>query len=178
MTSHTRSLFVALLLGSNACSSPSEPAETSSEVLRSGELTIHHGDDVHSTTCSSRGIRRDAAGNPSFLQDDGELTAVCFQDDRLGISFSVQEFLTLGASFDLMNDERVDWFAEFPVGDVDASLSSNAAEQHRFQGTYDAVANHLLATLSASYAATTPDAQLGTLGQPTTFELAIDFRAE
>jgi hypothetical protein len=165
--------FVALL-ASIGCSSTSDPGEA----RREGNLTIHHGDVVHATDCRGNEILRDAQGNPTLVQDDGELTAVCFGNARLGISFGVQDFLDVGASFDLVNDERVSFYAEFPVGSADASLSSNRALEHRFQGTFDAAANRVVAKLTSSFEETTPQADLGTLGAPTSFELSIDFRAE
>jgi hypothetical protein len=174
LTYGSRLLFALPLLATSACG----PSATTGDPLRRGRFTIHHGDDVHFTECSGREILRDANGNATLVQDDGELTAVCFADDRLGISFSVQDFPGLGATFDLISDERVAWYAEFPVGDFDGSLSSNSAQEHRFKGTFDPGANHVVATLSASYPASTPQSELGTLGAPTSFELAIDFRAE
>jgi hypothetical protein len=171
----TRVLSVALaLFTTTACSSTSDPGEA----RREGTLTIHHGDDVHSTDCRGNEILRDAQGNPTLVQDDGELTAVCFGNARLGISFGVQNFLELGPSFDLMNDERVSFYAEFPVGELDGSLSSRGAAEHRFQGSFDAAANRVVAKLTSSFAETTPQADLGTLGAPTSFELSIDFRAK
>jgi hypothetical protein len=171
----TSVLSVALaLFTTTACSSTSDPGEA----RREGTLTIHHGDDVHSTDCRGNEILRDAQGNPTLVQDDGELTAVCFENARLGISFGVQNFLELGPSFDLMNDERVSFYAEFPVGELDGSLSSRGAAEHRFQGTFDAAANRVVAKLTSSFAETTPQADLGTLGAPTSFELSIDFRAQ
>jgi hypothetical protein len=176
--SYAAKLLLALALpATSACSSTSDD-HPSGEPLRHGTLTIHHGNDVVATECSSSAILRDAQGNPTLVHDDGELTAVCFGDERLGISFSVQTFLDLGATFDLMNDERVAFYAEFPVGESDGSLSSRGAEAHRFQGTFDAAANRVVATLSGSYAASTPQSDLGTLGAPTSFELSIDFRAK
>jgi hypothetical protein len=179
-------LLAVTFLASGACGSSTSDDEsggnggsgTASNPLQRGTLTIHHGDDVYSAECSGNSILRDADGNATLVQDDGEFTAVCFEDDRLGISFSVQDFLDLDATFDLVNDERVAWYAEFPVGELDGSLSSNSAEEHRFHGSFDAAANHVVATLSGSYAATTPQSDLGTLGAPTSFELTIDFRAE
>lgn len=170
-----RSCFaVVALLTTTACSSTFDPGDA----RREGTLTIHHGADVHSTDCRGNEILRDAQGNPTLVQDDGELTAVCFGNARLGISFGVQNFLELGSSFDLMNDERVSFYAEFPVGALDGSLSSHGAAEHRFLGTFDSAANRVVATLSSSFAATTPQTDLGTLGAPTSFELSIDFRAQ
>lgn len=167
-------LVLVALLATTACSSTSDPGDA----RREGTLTIHHRDDVHSTDCRGNEVLRDAQGNPTLVQDDGELTAVCFGNARLGISFGVQNFLELGPSFDLMNDDRVSFYAEFPVGELDASLSSNRAAEHRFQGTFDAAANRVVAKLSSAFAETTPQTDLGTLGAPTSFELSIDFRAE
>lgn len=177
-TSCAPKLLLALaLLPTSACSWTSDDVAPG-EPLRRGTLTIHHGNDVVSTECSGNAILRDAQGNPTLVHDDGELTAVCFGHDRLGISFSVQTFLDLGATFDLMNDERVAFYAEFPVGESEGSLSSRGAEAHRFQGTFDAAANRVVATLSGSYAASTPQSDLGTLGAATSFDLSMDFRAQ
>lgn len=177
-TSHASKLLALTLFATSACSSTDGHGGNGGEPIRQGTLTIHHGDDVHSTDCRGTEVRRDTAGNPTLLQADGELTAVCFGDARIGISFSVQAFPDLGASFDLDNDERVSFYAEFPVGELDGTLSSTRAEAHRFTGSFDAAANHVIATLSASYPASSPQADLGTLGAPTTLELGIDFSAE
>lgn len=166
-------LALALLTATGCTTSSVE-----GDFLREGTLTIHHGDDMHATDCRGNDVLRDAQGNPTLVQDDGELTAVCFGDARLGISFGVQNFMDLGASFDLMNDDRVSFYAEFPVGQLDASLSSNSAAEHRFQGTFDADANRVVAKLTSSFAETTPQKDLGTLGAPTSFELELDFRAK